>query len=121
MTSPSQTANQSRPFLSVVVPVYNEQEVLEALHSRLLQALSPAVPSFEIVFVDDGSRDRTPGMLDSIVKSDQRFKAIHFSRNFGHQAAVTAGLHSVTGEVVVVIDADLQDPPELILDMLAKW
>lgn len=60
-------------------------------------------------------------MVDSIVKSDSRFKAIHFSRNFGHQAAVTAGLHSVTGEVVVVIDADLQDPPELILDMLAKW
>lgn len=104
-----------------MVPVYNEQEVLEALHSRLLQVLAPAVESFEVVFVDDGSRDSTPAMVDSIVKSDSRFKAIHFSRNFGHQAAVTAGLHSVTGEVVVVIDADLQDPPELILDMLAKW
>jgi dolichol-phosphate mannosyltransferase len=107
--------------MSVVVPVYNEQEVLEALHSRLLQVLGPAVPSFEVVFVNDGSKDRTPGMVDSICRSDPRFKAIHFSRNFGHQAAVTAGLHSVAGDVVVVIDADLQDPPELILDMLAKW
>ena len=111
----------SRPFISVVVPVYNEEEVIEALHSRLLQVLNPAVPSFEVVFVNDGSRDRTADMVDSISKSDERFKAIHFSRNFGHQAAVTAGLHSVTGQVVVVIDADLQDPPELILDMLAKW
>src|SRR4051812_21784167 len=101
----------SRPFLSVVVPVYNEEEVLEALHSRLLQVLNPAVPSYEVVFVDDGSRDRTAEMIDAISKSDERFKAIHFSRNFGHQAAVTAGMHSVTGQVVVVIDADLQDPP----------
>lgn len=112
---------QERPFLSVVVPVYNEEEVLEALHSRLLQVLNPAVPSYEVVFVNDGSRDRTGAMIDSISKSDPRFKAIHFSRNFGHQAAVTAGLHSVSGQVVVVIDADLQDPPELMLDMLAKW
>jgi dolichol-phosphate mannosyltransferase len=111
----------SRPFLSLVVPVYNEEEVIEALHSRLLQVLNTSVPSFEVVFVNDGSRDRTPEMVDSIAKSDPRFKAIHFSRNFGHQPAVTAGLHAVTGEVVAVIDADLQDPPELILDMLVKW
>jgi polyisoprenyl-phosphate glycosyltransferase len=111
----------ARPLLSVVVPIYNEEEVIEALHSRLLQVLAPSVPSFEIVFVNDGSRDRSPVMLDAICNSDPRFKALHFSRNFGHQAAVTAGLHSVTGNVVVVIDADLQDPPELINDMLAKW
>ena len=110
-----------RPLLSVVVPIYNEEEVIEALHSRLLQVLAPAQPSFEVVFVNDGSRDRSATMLDAICKSDSRFKALHFSRNFGHQAAVTAGLHSVTGDVVVVIDADLQDPPELINDMLAKW
>ncbi|HEY0243069.1 MAG TPA: glycosyltransferase family 2 protein, partial [Gemmatimonadaceae bacterium] len=110
-----------RPLLSVVVPIYNEEEVIEALHSRLLQVLAPSMPSFEVVFVNDGSRDRSPVMLDSICNSDPRFKALHFSRNFGHQAAVTAGLHSVTGNVVVVIDADLQDPPELINDMLAKW
>ena len=110
-----------RPLLSVVVPVYNEEEVVEALHSRLLQVLQPAVESFEIVFVNDGSKDRTPAMVDSICSSDPRFKALHFSRNFGHQAAVTAGLHAVTGNVIVVIDADLQDPPELILEMMAKW
>jgi len=111
----------SRPLLSVVVPVYNEEAVIEALHSRLLQVLSPSFASFEIVFVNDGSRDATPAMVDAICKSDSRFKALHFSRNFGHQAAVTAGLHAVTGNVVVVIDADLQDPPELINEMIVRW
>ena len=113
--------DESRPLLSVVVPIFNEEEVIEALHSRLLQVLAPSVPGFEVVFVNDGSKDRSAGMLDAICKSDSRFKALHFSRNFGHQAAVTAGLHSVTGGVIVVIDADLQDPPELINEMLAKW
>jgi dolichol-phosphate mannosyltransferase len=113
--------DSSRPLLSVVVPGYNEEAVIEALHSRLLQVLSPSIELFEIVFVNDGSRDATAAMIDAICKSDPRFKALHFSRNFGHQAAVTAGLHAVTGNVIVVIDADLQDPPELIHDMLAKW
>ena len=121
-TSPREEAiDPSRPLLSVVVPVYNEEAVIEALHSRLLQVLSPSLASFEIIFVNDGSRDATPSMIDAICKSDSRFKALHFSRNFGHQAAVTAGLHAVTGNVVVVIDADLQDPPELIQEMIAKW
>ena len=123
MTEPQATRDpdSSRPLLSVVVPVYNEEEVIEALHSRLLQVLAPSIESFEIVFVNDGSRDRTATMVDAICNADPRFKALHFSRNFGHQAAVTAGLHAVTGNVIVVIDADLQDPPELILDMMAKW
>lgn len=107
--------------ISVVVPIYNEQEVIEALHSRLVQVLAPLSPSFEVIFANDGSKDLSPGMLDSICRADPRFKAIHFSRNFGHQAAVTAGMHAAKGAVVVVIDADLQDPPELIVDMLAKW
>lgn len=109
------------PQVSVVVPVFNEEEVIEALHSRLVQVLAPAVESFDVIFVDDGSQDRTASMLDSICLADRRFKALHFSRNFGHQAAVTAGLHVSTGAVVVVIDADLQDPPELILQMLEHW
>ena len=125
MTEPpsprEESIDSSRPLLSVVVPVYNEEAVIEALHSRLLQVLSPSIESFEIVFVNDGSRDATPAMIDSICNSDSRFKALHFSRNFGHQAAVTAGLHAVTGNVIVVIDADLQDPPELIHDMIARW
>lgn len=107
--------------LSVVVPAYNEELVVEALHSRLVQVLTPAVASFEVVFVNDGSKDRTATMLDAICLADPRFKALHFSRNFGHQAAVTAGMHAVSGETVVVIDADLQDPPELILQMLDRW
>jgi|SRR5687768_2856030 len=116
-----ETADPARPLISVVVPVYNEQEVIEALHSRLLQVLAPELPSFEVVFVNDGSRDLSTQMLDQIARSDSRFKAIHFSRNFGHQAAVTAGLHAASGQVVVVIDADLQDPPELIHQMIEKW
>lgn len=116
-----ETADPSRPLISVVVPVYNEQEVMEALHSRLLQVLAPDVPSFEVVFVNDGSKDLSAQMIDQISRSDSRFKAIHFSRNFGHQAAVTAGLHAVSGQTVVVIDADLQDPPELIHQMIEKW
>lgn len=109
------------PLLSVAVPCFNEQDVIEALHSRLLQVLGPQGFEFEVIFVNDGSKDRTPEMLDAICRSDNRFKAIHFSRNFGHQAAVTAGLHAVTGQCAVVIDADLQDPPELILEMLKCW
>ncbi|MBA2708066.1 MAG: glycosyltransferase family 2 protein [Gemmatimonadaceae bacterium] len=111
----------TRPTLSVVVPIYNEEEVIEVLHSRLLQVLAPSVDSFEIIFVNDGSRDRSSAMLDAICLSDRRFKALHFSRNFGHQAAVTAGLHAVQGDCAVVIDADLQDPPELMITMLEKW
>lgn len=107
--------------LSLVVPIYNEEEVIEALHSRLIQVIAPAVDVFEVIFVNDGSRDRSPAMLDAICRADSRFKAIHFSRNFGHQAAVTAGLHAARGAVVVVIDADLQDPPELVLEMLKHW
>lgn len=110
-----------RALLSVVVPVFNEQDVIEPLHSRLLQVLGPAGFDFEIIFVNDGSKDRSAEMLDAICRSDMRFKAIHFSRNFGHQAAVTAGLHAVTGQCAVVIDADLQDPPELILEMIRLW
>ncbi len=107
--------------VSLVVPVYNEEEVIEALHSRLVQVLGPAIDTFEVIFVNDGSKDRTSAMVDSICHADNRFKALHFSRNFGHQAAVTAGLHAARGAVVVVIDADLQDPPELVMQMIEKW
>lgn len=121
LDSPPRTLPAEGTQVSVVVPIYNEQEVIEALHSRLVQVLAPTAKSFEVLFVNDGSADRSPAMLDAICNADPRFKAIHFSRNFGHQAAVTAGLHAVTGTVVVVIDADLQDPPELIPSMLEKW
>jgi glycosyltransferase involved in cell wall biosynthesis len=116
---PTDTANA--PLLSVVVPVFNEQDVIEPLHSRLLQILDPAKIDFEVIFVDDGSKDRSAEMLDAICRTDRRFSVLHFSRNFGHQPAVTAGLRAVRGECAVVIDADLQDPPELILQMLKLW
>lgn len=109
------------PVVSVVVPIFNEEVVIEPLHSRLLQVLVPSGERFEVIFVNDGSHDRSPDLLDSICNSDPRFKALHFSRNFGHQAAVTAGLRAVSGSCAVVIDADLQDPPELIVEMLRKW
>ena len=122
MTYPiASAAGGESPTVSIVVPIYNEELVIEALHSRLLQVLIPARESFEVVFVNDGSRDKSAEMVDAICRADPRFKAIHFSRNFGHQAAVTAGLHVLKGACAVVIDADLQDPPELILEMLAKW
>jgi glycosyltransferase involved in cell wall biosynthesis len=117
----SSSSGTEAPTVSIVVPIYNEELVIEALHSRLLQVLVPSGESFEVIFVNDGSRDRSAEMLDSICRADRRFKALHFSRNFGHQAAVTAGLHALSGACAVVIDADLQDPPELILEMLAKW
>jgi len=109
--------------LSVVVPVYCEEAVVEAFYDRLAKALAPLEADFpwELVFIDDGSRDRTLELLLTLRSRDPRVKVLHFSRNFGHQIAVTAGLDHAAGEAVVVIDADLQDPPEVIPQMLAKW
>lgn len=107
--------------LSVVIPVYNEEALLDELHRRLKGALEPLGLRHEVILVNDGSHDRTPAMLDALVAREPAFRAIHFSRNFGHQAAVTAGLDHASGQAVLVMDADLQDPPELVGDMLAKW
>ena len=109
-----------RPEISVVVPVYNEQENLPVLFQRLQSALQ-AVGSFEVIFVDDGSSDGSDELLDDICRRDVRFKVIHFSRNFGHQAALQAGLRAAKGNAVALIDSDLQDPPELIPQFIAKW
>jgi dolichol-phosphate mannosyltransferase len=103
------------------VPVFNEEQVISLLHSRLSAVLPPIAPQFEVIFVNDGSVDRTAEIVDAICAADTRFKALHFSRNFGHQAAVTAGLSAARGDCIVVIDADLQDPPELIADLVEKW
>ncbi len=110
-----------RPTLSVVVPCYNEQEVIEATHARLMAALGEITPSFEIIYVDDGSRDRTAELLHRIQKGDAQVRCVRLSRNFGHQIAVSAGIDYARGQAVVLIDADLQDPPEVIADMVAKW
>ena len=110
-----------RPVVSIIVPFFNEELVIEALRARIVPVLEATGAPFEIICVNDGSRDKTAEMLDAICAADPRFKGVHFSRNFGHQAAVTAGLHFATGDCAIIIDADLQDPPELIEQLLAKW
>lgn len=109
-------------LISVVVPCYNEEEVIEETHRHLAAALEGLDGlGFEIVYVDDGSRDRTAEKLRAIQASDRRARVVLLSRNFGHQLAVTAGLEHAAGDAVVVIDADLQDPPEVIPEMVARW
>ncbi|MGQ9489254.1 MAG: glycosyltransferase family 2 protein [Anaerolineae bacterium] len=109
------------PTLSVVAPCFNEEGVLHELYRRISQVLDGAGESWELVLVNDGSGDRTPDIMRELHARDPRVKVIDFARNFGHQIAVTAGMDYARGDAVVLIDADLQDPPELILDMLAKW
>jgi dolichol-phosphate mannosyltransferase len=114
--------DRSAPTVSVVLPVYNERQNLEALVLRLVPVLEKAVSgSFEILFIDDGSRDGSGDMLDRFYDRDPRLKTIHFSRNFGHQAALQAGLAEATGKAVILMDSDLQDPPELLEQFVEKW
>lgn len=110
------------PKVSVVIPMYYEEEVAEECYKRVKNVLTSLKDyEHEILFVNDGSKDKTLEILESIAEKDKQVKVISFSRNFGHQCAVTAGLQYVTGDAIVVIDADLQDPPELIPDMLTLW
>ncbi|MHA3771955.1 glycosyltransferase family 2 protein [Verrucomicrobiota bacterium sgz303538] len=102
------------PFLSIVIPCYNEEEVLPLLRARITQALKDLAVTWEVVLVDDGSSDSSFERLALIHAEDPRFKGVSFSRNFGHQAAVFAGLRFASGDVVAVMDADLQDPPEIL-------
>jgi glycosyltransferase involved in cell wall biosynthesis len=115
-------APSSRRKLSLVVPCFNEQAVIETTHQRLRSLLdSLSVLDSEIVYVDDGSLDGTLPLLESIQRGDERVRLLALSRNFGHQIAVSAGLQAAAGDAVVLMDADLQDPPELIPDMVARW
>ncbi len=107
--------------LSAVVPLFDEHENLPALHARLTESFARLGVDYELVLVDDGSGDGTPEMLDRLAEDDPRVRVIHLSRNFGHQAAVTAGLEFATGDAVVVLDGDLQDPPEVIGLLLERW
>lgn len=111
----------THPLLSVVVPCYNEEEVLPETHRRLSTAVAGLVKDYEIVYVDDGSRDRTGELLADLQALDERVRVVRLARNFGHQLAVTAGIDHARGQAVVLIDADLQDPPEVIGEMLARW
>ena len=108
--------------VSLVIPMYFEEEVANECYARVKKVLDGLDGyTYEIIFVNDGSRDATGQILADIAAKDKKVKVITFSRNFGHQAAVTAGLKFVTGDAAVIIDADLQDPPELIPDMLKLW
>ncbi len=109
--------------ISIVIPMYYEEQVAKECYDRVKKVLDEIKKKYnhEIIFVNDGSKDKTLEILEEIAKKDKDVKIISFSRNFGHQAAVTAGLKYVSGDAIVIMDADLQDPPELIPDMLKCW
>lgn len=112
----------AHPLLSVIVPIFNEQDVIGAFYTRATAALrSIGDVNYELIFVDDGSRDTSYAQLQSFAEADEHVRVIKFSRNFGHQMAITAGLDMARGDCVAVIDADLQDPPEVIAEMVDKW
>jgi len=109
------------PMFSVVVPLCNEVEVLPELHRRLGQVFERLGGDVEFLFVDDGSSDGTSELLTRLDATDDRVRVLSFSRNFGHQAAVTAGLHHARGQAVIVMDGDLQDPPEVLPELIERW
>jgi len=129
MTAPTSTGDATRGsthragrgLLSVVIPCHNEQEVIAATHARLVEILPTTGMDFEIIYVDDGSRDSTLARLEAIARVDPRAVVVELSRNFGQQAAMSAGLAQARGVAVVIIDADLQDPPEVIGRMVEQW
>ena len=115
-------AADSKPIsYSIVIPVFNEEAVLPVLLRRLDLLLAQLDEPAEAIFVDDGSTDSGPFVLQALARRDPRFRYICLSRNFGHQIAITAGMDHARGDAVIVMDADLQDPPELIPEFLARW
>lgn len=108
-------------LISVVVPMYFEEEVAQECYNRLKSVMLQNDINYEFVFVNDGSTDRTMEILSEIAANDYRTKIVNFARNFGHQVAVTAGIAAAKGDAIVIIDADLQDPPEVIPELIAKW
>jgi dolichol-phosphate mannosyltransferase len=111
----------TQPTLSIIAPIYNEEEVLPELYRRIRLVMDGTDETWELVLVDDGSRDGSADIIAQLHAQDPRVKGIRFSRNFGFQEAVTAGMDHARGAAVILTDADLQDPPEVIPDMIAKW
>jgi dolichol-phosphate mannosyltransferase len=114
-------ATTSRPVVSVVAPVFNEEAILPEFYRRVSAVLNQIGEPWELVLVNDGSRDRSPEIMAELHARDPRVKVVSFARNFGHQIAITAGADYARGDAVVVMDADLQDPPEAIPELLARW
>ncbi|MBA7656766.1 putative glycosyltransferase [subsurface metagenome] len=112
---------KDKEVCSVVIPVFNEEENLELLHRRLSKVLENLCQEYEIIFVDDGSKDNSLKIMRKLRVTDPGVKIISFSRNFGHQIAITAGIDYASGSAVIVMDADLQDPPEVIPKLVEKW
>lgn len=113
--------SQKETLISVVLPVYNEEEGLPQTIATLKEFIAHQPESYELIFVDDGSKDASAEILHQVIEQNQAFKMIQFSRNFGHQIAISAGIRYAKGDAVVVMDADLQDPPEVIPAMIKKW
>jgi glycosyltransferase involved in cell wall biosynthesis len=109
------------PEYTIIAPIFNEVENIPELYRRISEVMDSTNTSWELVMVDDGSTDGSSDLIRELAVSDTRVRPVIFARNFGHQIAVTAGLDYSRGEAVVIIDADLQDPPELILEMISKW
>jgi len=110
-----------KPIFSIIVPVYNEISCIDELYNRMTQVMDSTGEPWEIILVDDGSTDGSTDAIRAYAEKDDRIRPVIFARNFGHQIAVTAGLDYSQGKAVVIIDADLQDPPEVILDLIKKW
>jgi glycosyltransferase involved in cell wall biosynthesis len=110
-----------QPVYSIIAPVFNEHESLPELYKRVCEVMDTTSESWELVLIDDGSSDGSAEIMRQLAAEDERVRPVIFARNFGHQIAVTAGLDYSCGQAMVIIDADLQDPPEVILDLIAKW
>lgn len=110
-----------KPVISVIAPVYNEKDSLHELYRRVSEVMNSQADSWELVLVDDGSMDGSTEIMRELAKQDERVRPVIFARNFGHQIAVSAGMKYARGDAAVIIDADLQDPPEVILELVAKW
>jgi len=121
-TAPIQSIERPCPgLLSIVIPCYNEEAIIEATHARICSIAPRLGMGLEVLYVDDGSHDSTLEKLKQLASGDSRIHVVEFSRNFGQQAAMSAGLEMAQGDAVVIIDADLQDPPEVILEMIVTW
>ncbi|NLG18639.1 MAG: glycosyltransferase family 2 protein [Fibrobacter sp.] len=107
--------------ISLIIPCYNEQEVLHKLYDRVTPVLEKTGDDYEVILIDDGSRDNSLSIMEEFHERNSKWKYLSFSRNFGHQTAVSAGIFYCSGDCAVIIDADLQDPPELIPDLICKW
>ncbi|MHB1119189.1 MAG: glycosyltransferase family 2 protein [Bellilinea sp.] len=109
------------PTFSIIAPIFNEECCLDELYRRISEVMDQTHEPWELVLVNDGSRDASPEIIRSLAAADKRVRPVMFARNFGHQIAVTAGLDYARGQAVIIIDADLQDPPEVMLEMISKW